>query len=75
MTPSLGNTSIENPNLIKMAGAMPGRYAGALAAALLVLLQHQLLHPLLPHNQLLRVLFRQVGPEKGGGSFSSCQCD
>ena len=48
-----------------MAGAMPGRYAGALAAALLVLLQHQLLHPLLPHNQLLRVLFRQVGPEGG----------
>ena len=46
-----------------MSGAMRRRNSGALAAALLVLLQHQLLHPLLPHDQLLRVLLRQVGPE------------
>ena len=46
-----------------MSGAMRRRNSGALAAALLVLLQHQLLHLLLPHDQLLRVLLRQVGPE------------
>ena len=60
---NLALATATNPNLVEMAGAMCRRDSSALAAALLVLLQHQLLHPLLPHDHLLRVLIRQVGPE------------